>query len=70
MAQASLEVMKKQKESVIEFEFPEFTDVKECTGEKVSFGKKVSKLMKVNVKETRTMQQVKNNLNFRQFPIF
>jgi hypothetical protein len=71
MAQASLEVMKKQEQCVLEVEFPGFIVVKECAIEKASFGKKFSKLMKANVKETRTIQEINNNLNFRQhFAVF
>lgn len=67
MAQASLKVMKKQEKCVLEFELPEYIAVKECAVEKASFGKKISKLMKVNLKETQTIQEVNNNLNFRQY---
>ena len=55
MAQASLEVMKKQERCVLEVKLPEFIAVKEYVVEKASFGKKFSKLMKANVKETRTV---------------
>ena len=68
MAQASLEVVKKQ--SVLEVEFPEFIAIKEVAVEKASFGKKFSKLLKANVKETRTIQEVKNVQNFRQYALF
>jgi len=67
MAQTSLEAMKKQDQCVLEFELPEFIAIKECNVEKASFGKKISKLMKANAKETRTIQEVNNNLNFRQY---
>jgi len=67
MAQTSLEVMKKQEECELEFELPEFIALKECNVEKASFGKKISKLIKTNAIETRTIQEVNNNLNFRQY---
>ena len=70
MAQASLEVVKKQEQCVLEVEFPEFIALKDFAVEKTSFGKKFSKLLKANVKETRTIQQVKNTQNIRQYAIF
>ena len=70
MAQASLEVVKKQEQSVLEFELPEFITIKEIAVEKASFGKRFSKLMKASVIETRTIQEVKNIQNFRQYAIF
>ena len=70
MAQASLEVVKQQELSVLDVEFPEFIIIKEIAVEKASFGKRLSKLMKTNVKETRTIQKVKNTQNFRQYAIF
>lgn len=68
MAQASLEMMRKQEQSVLEVLIPEFTAVKEYEIEKVSFGRKISELLKASKKETRSIQEVNNNLNFRQYP--
>ncbi len=73
MAQASLEVVKKQGlelQSVLEVELTEFIANKEVAVEKTSFGKSLSKLIKNNMKETRTIQDVKNTQNFRISAIF
>ena len=67
MAQASLEVVKRQEQCVLEVELPDFITIKECAVEKASFGKKFSKLVKSNVNETRSIQEVKNIQNFRQY---
>jgi hypothetical protein len=70
MAQISLEVGKKQEQCVFEVEFPEFIPIKEIVVEKASFGKKLSKLVKSNVKEMRRIEDVKSMQNFRQHAIF
>ncbi|MHA1455677.1 MAG: hypothetical protein ACTSRT_17820 [Promethearchaeota archaeon] len=70
MAQASLGMVKKQEQCVLEVELTEFIAIKEVAVEKTSFGKRLSKLIKNNVKETRTIQDVKNTQNFRQRAIF
>ncbi|MBY9018103.1 MAG: hypothetical protein KGD66_04650 [Candidatus Lokiarchaeota archaeon] len=73
MAQASLEVVKKQGlelQSVSEVELTEFIANKEVAVEKTSFGKRLSKLIKNNMKETRTIQEIKNIQNFRLYAIF
>ena len=67
MAQTSLEVVKNQERCVLGIELPDFITFKECAVEKASFGKKFSKLVKSNVNETRSIQEVKNIQNFRQY---
>jgi len=67
MAQSSLKIMEKQEQCVLEVELPEFIAIKECTVEKASFGKKLSKLIKASMKDSRSIEEVKNNLNFRQY---
>ena len=67
MAQTSLEVVKNQERCVLGVELPDFITIKEFAVEKASFGKNFSKFMKANEKETRTIQEVSNNLNFRQY---
>jgi len=73
MAQISLEVGKNQEfelKSVLEVDLPEFIVIKEDAVEKASFGQKISKLVKYNVKEIRRIEDVKNMQNFRQYAIF
>ena len=70
MAQASAEVVKMQEQSELEVGFTEFIANKEAKFEKASFGKKLSRLINMNLKETRTIQDVKNTQNFRLYAIF
>jgi len=70
MAQASAEVVEMQEQSVLEVGFTEFIANKEAKVEKASFGKNLSRLINKNLKETRTIQDVKNTQNFRLYAIF
>ncbi|MHA1669295.1 MAG: hypothetical protein ACTSV5_01825 [Promethearchaeota archaeon] len=74
MAQISVELKKKkyfELESVLEVVLPEFVEKKEEAVEKLSIGKKLSKLINLaNAKELRRIEVVKSMQNFRQYAIF